>query len=166
MNKEFIIEKIKSNKRYLNNEDLLECFVNSVFAYIDEDVINSLDENLRNKYLDKIIAKSIIKVLKQNSRYKISNSSSLTRIDYSLFNYDNKRYFLKTTPSIDKLKQLYQFINKLEENNKSKFLDVIMYKYQEKQKLNELVDSTNLSKNELVDILFELSDYANRIVKI
>lgn len=166
MNKEFIIDKIKSNKRYLNNEDLLESFVDSVFAYIDEDVINSLDENLRNKYIDKIIAKSIIKVLKENSRYNISNSLSFTRIDYSLFNYDNHRYFYKACPSLDKLKQLYQYINKLDENNKSKFLDVIMNKYQENQKLNELLDSTNLSKNELVDILFELSDYANRIVKI
>ncbi len=166
MNKELIIEKIKSNKRYLNNEDLLESFVDSVFAYIDEDIINSLDENIRNKYIDKIIAKSIIKVLKQNSRYEISNSKSFTRIDYSLFNYDNKKYFLKTCPSLDKLKQLYQSINKLDENNKSRFLDVIMYKYKEKQNINELLKSTNLSKNELVDTLFELSDYANRIVKI
>lgn len=166
MNRKLVIEKIKSNKRYLNNEDLLETFVDSVFACIDEDIINSLDENFQNKYLDKIISKSIIRVLKQNSRYKISGSSTLNKIDYRVFNYDNKRYQIKACPSFDKLKQLYQYISRLDENNKSNFLDVIMYKYKEKQNLSDLQKTTNLSQKEIVDILFELSDYANRIVKV
>lgn len=167
MNKDILIEKIKSNKHYLNNEDLLDLFIDSVYEKLVDYYDSISDTEILERYVNKLVSKSMIEVLKRNNRYNYNKSLKSTRVNFKKFNYDNSKYNVPQY-SIRQLKQLYtmiQSMSEIDECNKSNYLDVIMLRYKEKQTLFELQEKLNLSNSEIVEMLFKLSDSANKVIQ-
>ncbi len=165
MNRDKISDKVKSNKRYLNNEDLLESFVDLAIERLNgfDDVIS--DNDALERYIDKVVSKSIIDVLKQNDRYNKPRKEHSSKVDYKLFNYDNEKFVHKQF-TLSKLKQLYSMLKNSDNNNDTSFLDVIIFRYKEKQNLKNLIETMEISQEEVVEILFDMSDYADKVAKI
>lgn len=165
MNRDNIIEKIKLNKRYINNEDLIDSFADLAMERLDGVVDSIRDEVVVNNFIDKTIKKTILDVLKQNNRYNVKPINKLQKVDYKMFNFDNT---VHNTPSIpvSQLKQLYSMLKKSDENNETAFLDVVTFRYKEKKNIKELSETMNMSEDEIVDILFEMSGFANKVAKI
>ena len=106
MDKSIIIEKIKNNKRIINNEDLIDNVL-SLVQYRVEGVIEDIKDDIAiNQYLEKIITKSIIDTLRAEGRYSLKSVTPIQKINYRNFNYDISKYKLPLTP-ISKLKQIY-----------------------------------------------------------
>ena len=60
MDKSIIIEKIKNNKRIINNEDLIDNVL-SLVQYRVEGVIEDIKDDIAiNQYLEKIDRKSVV----------------------------------------------------------------------------------------------------------
>ena len=71
MDKSIIIEKIKNNKRIINNEDLIDNVLSLVQNRV-EGVIEDIKDNVAsNTYLEKIVTKSIIDTLRAEGRYSL-----------------------------------------------------------------------------------------------
>ena len=80
MDKNLIIEKLKNNKRYVNNEDLTETIVDIVLER-SKGVIEDLQEtSVINRYLDKIISKTVIEVLRAEGRYRLKSIIPLQKM--------------------------------------------------------------------------------------
>ncbi len=164
MIKDKISERVKLNKRYLNNEDLLDSFVDLTYEKISSVVDSINDEEILINYIDKIASKSIIEVLQANNRYRCNNLSNRNKIDYSIFNYKLEN-FNPTKYSISKLAKLFSTLKKIDENNNSSFLDVIMLRYKDNNKICNIAKAMELSEEEVANILFDMADYASKVSK-
>lgn len=164
MNRDIVIEKLKLNKRLKGNEDLLDAITDVALERL-ESVVGSLkDEQAINTFIDKTISKAILDVLKEHNRYGNINKK-LQKIDYKLFN-NIIEHHTSPTLSINKLKQLYGLLKKSDENIETTFLEILNKKYKEKLTLCELATAMNITKDEVVNILFEMSEYSNKVARI
>ena len=131
MDKSIIIEKIKNNKRIINNEDLIDNVL-SLVQYRVEGVIEDIKDDITiNQYLEKIITKSIIDTLRAEGRYSLKSVTPIQKINYRNFDYDISKYKLPLTP-ISKLKQIYSMLQKSDEKNNTSYKNILNYKYKNK----------------------------------
>lgn len=163
MNRENIIKTIKLNRRYKNNEDLLEQFTDTVISRLTDLLPNIKDENIKHRLIEKTISKSIIDVLKAKKRY--GTVIKKQKIDYSTINLDTKIHKAPQIP-LAKLKQLYSSLKKSDENNDTNYLAIINAIYKENKTLQELSNLMNISENDIVDMLFDMSEYSSKVMQV
>lgn len=165
MDKSIIIEKIKNNKRIINNEDLIDNVL-SLVQYRVEGVIEDIKDDIAiNQYLEKIITKSIIDTLRAEGRYSLKSVTPIQKINYRNFNYDISKYKLPLTP-ISKLKQIYSMLQKSDEKNNTSYKNILNYKYKNKLSTSEIAKELQLNEQNIVDILFEMSEYTDKVVRV
>lgn len=165
MNRDIITEKVKQNKRYCNNEDLLESIVDLSLERLDGVVDSILDDSVVNRFVEKIVSKSVIDILKQENRYSLKPVNKLQMVDYKVFAGVGLNPAQDVLP-VSKLKQIYVTLKKSDENNDSAFLDVLNLRYRDKKSLKEISKEMNLSEVEVADILFDMSGYSDKVVRI
>lgn len=165
MNKSIIIEKIKNNKRIINNEDLIDNVL-SLVQYRVEGVIEDIKDDIAiNQYLEKIITKSIIDTLRAEGRYSLKSVTPIQKINYRNFDYDISKYKLPLTP-ISKLKQIYSMLQKSDEKNNTSYKNILNYKYKNKLSTSEIAKELQLNEQNIVDILFEMSEYTDKVARV
>ena len=165
MDKSIIIEKIKNNKRIINNEDLIDNVL-SLVQYRVEGVIEDIKDNIAiNQYLEKIITKSIIDTLRAEGRYSLKSVTPIQKINYRNFDYDISKYKLPLTP-ISKLKQIYSMLQKSDEKNNTSYKNILNYKYKNKLSTSEIAKELQLNEQNIVDILFEMSEYTDKVARV
>ena len=165
MDKSIIIEKIKNNKRIINNEDLIDSVL-SLVQYRVEGVIEDIKDDIAiNQYLEKIITKSIIDTLRAEGRYSLKSVTPIQKINYRNFDYDISKYKLPLTP-ISKLKQIYSMLQKSDEKNNTSYKNIINYKYKNKLSTSEIAKELQLNEQNIVDILFEMSEYTDKVARV
>ena len=165
MDKSIIIEKIKNNKRIINNEDLIDNVL-SLVQYRVEGVIEDIkDEITINQYIEKIITKSIVDTLRAEGRYSLKSVTPIQKINYRNFDYDISKYKLPLTP-ISKLKQIYSMLQKSDEKNNTSYKNILNYKYKNKLSTSEIAKELQLNEQNIVDILFEMSEYTDKVARV
>ena len=165
MDKSIIIEKIKNNKRIINNEDLIDNVL-SLVQYRVEGVIEDIKDDITiNQYLEKIITKSIIDTLRAEGRYSLKSVTPIQKINYRNFDYDISKYKLPLTP-ISKLKQIYSMLQKSDEKNNTSYKNILNYKYKNKLSTSEIAKELQLNEQNIVDILFEMSEYTDKVTRV
>lgn len=165
MDKSIIIEKIKNNKRIINNEDLIDNVL-SLVQYRVEGVIEDIKDDIAiNQYLEKIITKSIIDTLRAEGRYSLKSVTPIQKINYRNFDYDISKYKLPLTP-ISKLKQIYSMLQKSDERNNTSYKNILNYKYKNKLSTSEIAKELQLNEQNIVDILFEMSEYTDKVARV
>ena len=165
MDKSIIIEKIKNNKRIINNEDLIDSVLTLV-QYRVEGVIEDIKDDITiNQYLEKIITKSIIDTLRAEGRYSLKSVTPIQKINYRNFDYDISKYKLPLTP-ISKLKQIYSMLQKSDEKNNTSYKNILNYKYKNKLSTSEIAKELQLNEQNIVDILFEMSEYTDKVARV
>ena len=165
MDKSIIIEKIKNNKRIINNEDLIDNVL-SLVQYRVEGVIEDIKDDITiNQYLEKIITKSIIDTLRAEGRYSLKSVTPIQKINYRNFDYDISKYKLPLTP-ISKLKQIYSMLQKSDERNNTSYKNILNYKYKNKLSTSEIAKELQLNEQNIVDILFEMSEYTDKVARV
>lgn len=165
MDKSIIIEKIKNNKRIINNEDLIDNVL-SLVQYRVEGVIEDIKDDMTiNQYLEKIITKSIIDTLRAEGRYSLKSVTPIQKINYRNFDYDISKYKLPLTP-ISKLKQIYSMLQKSDEKNNTSYKNILNYKYKNKLSTSEIAKELQLNEQNIVDILFEMSEYTDKVARV
>ena len=165
MDKSIIIEKIKNNKRIINNEDLIDNVL-SLVQYRVEGVIEDIKDNVAsNTYLEKIVTKSIIDTLRAEGRYSLKSVTPIQKINYRNFDYDISKYKLPLTP-ISKLKQIYSMLQKSDEKNNTSYKNILNYKYKNKLSTSEIAKELQLNEQNIVDILFEMSEYTDKVARV
>ncbi len=165
MDKSIIIEKIKNNKRIINNEDLIDNVL-SLVQYRVEGVIEDIKDDITiNQYLEKIITKSIIDTLRAEGRYSLKSVTPIQKINYRNFDYDISKYKLPLTP-ISKLKQIYSMLQKSDEKNNTSYKNILNYKYKNKLSTSEIAKELQLNEQNIVDILFEMSEYTDKVARV
>lgn len=165
MDKSIIIEKIKNNKRIINNEDLIDSVL-SLVQYRVEGVIEDIKDDITiNQYLEKIITKSIIDTLRAEGRYSLKSVTPIQKINYRNFDYDISKYKLPLTP-ISKLKQIYSMLQKSDEKNNTSYKNILNYKYKNKLSTSEIAKELQLNEQNIVDILFEMSEYTDKVARV
>lgn len=165
MDKSIIIEKIKNNKRIINNEDLIDNVL-SLVQYRVKGVIEDIKDDIAiNQYLEKIITKSIIDTLRAEGRYSLKSVTPIQKINYRNFDYDISKYKLPLTP-ISKLKQIYSMLQKSDEKNNTSYKNILNYKYKNKLSTSEIAKELQLNEQNIVDILFEMSEYTDKVARV
>lgn len=165
MDKSIIIEKIKNNKRIINNEDLIDSVL-SLVQYRVEGVIEDIKDDIAiNQYLEKIITKSIIDTLRAEGRYSLKSVTPIQKINYRNFDYDISKYKLPLTP-ISKLKQIYSMLQKSDERNNTSYKNILNYKYKNKLSTSEIAKELQLNEQNIVDILFKMSEYTDKVARV
>lgn len=165
MDKSIIIEKIKNNKRIINNEDLIDNVL-SLVQYRVEGIIEDIKDDIAiNQYLEKIITKSIIDTLRAEGRYSLKSVTPIQKINYRNFDYDISKYKLPLTP-ISKLKQIYSMLQKSDEKNNTSYKNILNYKYKNKLSTSEIAKELQLNEQNIVDILFEMSEYTDKVARV
>lgn len=165
MDKSIIIEKIKNNKRIINNEDLIDNVL-SLVQYRVEGVIEDIKDDITiNQYLEKIITKSIVDTLRAEGRYSLKSVTPIQKINYRNFDYDISKYKLPLTP-ISKLKQIYSMLQKSDEKNNTSYKNILNYKYKNKLSTSEIAKELQLNEQNIVDILFEMSEYTDKVARV
>lgn len=165
MDKSIIIEKIKNNKRIINNEDLIDNVL-SLVQYRVEGVIEDIKDDITiNQYLEKIITKSIIDTLRAEGRYSLKSVTPIQKINYRNFDYDISKYKLPLTP-ISKLKQIYSMLQKSDEKNNTSYKNILNYKYKNKLSTSEIAKELQLNEQNIVDILFKMSEYTDKVARV
>ena len=165
MDKSIIIEKIKNNKRIINNEDLIDNVL-SLVQYRVEGVIEDIKDDITiNQYLEKIITKSIIDTLRAEGRYSLKSVTPIQKINYRNFDYDISKYKLPLTP-LSKLKQIYSMLQKSDERNNTSYKNILNYKYKNKLSTSEIAKELQLNEQNIVDILFEMSEYTDKVARV
>lgn len=165
MDKSIIIEKIKNNKRIINNEDLIDNVL-SLVQYRVEGVIEDIKDDITiNQYLEKIITKSIIDTLRAEGRYSLKSVTPIQKINYRNFDYDISKYKLPLTP-ISKLKQIYSMLQNSDKKNNTSYKNILNYKYKNKLSTSEIAKELQLNEQNIVDILFEMSEYTDKVARV
>lgn len=165
MDKNIIIDRIKNNKRYIDDNELTEVIVNLVSERIEGVIDDIKDDDAMNKYLDRIVSKSIIEVLKTKGFYHSKSTETLQKINYKTFSYNENHHKVPSIP-ISKLKQIYTMLKKTDENDDTEYMQILKSRYKEKQTLTELSKTLQKSEQEIIDILFNMSDYADKVTKV
>lgn len=165
MDKSIIVEKIKNNKRIINNEDLIDNVVALVQNRVDGVIEDIKDDVAINRYLEKIVTKSILDTLRAEGRYSLKTVTPIQTINYRNFDYDVSKYKLPLTP-ISKLKQIYSMIQKSDDKNNTSYKKILEYRYKNKISITEIAKELQLNEQNIVDILFEMSKYSDKVARV
>ncbi len=165
MDKSIIVEKIKNNKRIINNEDLIDNVVALVQNRVDGVIEDIKDDVAINRYLEKIVTKSILDTLRAEGRYSLKTVTPIQTINYRNFDYDVSKYKLPLTP-ISKLKQIYSMIQKSDDKNNTSYKKILEYRYKNKISITEIAKELQLNEQNIVDILFKMSEYSDKVARV
>ena len=166
MNKKQIVKIIKKNKRYKDNEDLLDDFLESSTQKLNGIIEDIEDEEVIKNFAEKIITKSIVEVLKENNRFKsFTNSNVIQKVDYSEFAPD----IADTTVNevgIPQLKKLYSILKKHDESEGTKYIEMLKSRYVDNKSLEEIAQILEIYKKEVADLIFEISEQTNKVIAL
>ena len=165
MDRVIITEKVKQNKRFLGNEDLLDSIVNLVLERIEGVCESIKDEDAVNVYIDKTIAKSVMDVLKQEGRYRVKSIEKFQKIDYKIFAYDNWDYKKGKLP-LSKLKQIYSMLKKSDKTNGTCFLEILKLRFRDKQSFEKISSNIDIPTDKLVDAFFDMAEYSDKVARL
>lgn len=183
--KEYIYKFIKTNPRYLGNEDLLEDFCNE--AYLKLNLFLSAVNNASNieGYIRKVVNTSILNVLKNSGKIRRTKNGyeQVTSVpldlevkeSYSIKNKAcNQEFYHQTNVSIDnsnqevidnkidtslELEKIVDFIIKLnEEDPTKKYLELFSLRFIKQAKQKEISKNLKISQSEVSKRLVKMSD--------
>ncbi len=181
--KEYIYKFIKTNPRYLGNEDLLEDFCNE--AYLKLNLFLSAVNNASNieGYIRKVVNTSILNVLKNSGKirrtkngyeqvtsvpldlgiqdsYNIKNKNRSQEF-YHPANIDNSNQEIidnKIDTNLE-LEKIVDFIIKLnEEDPTKKYLELFSLRFIKQAKQKEISKNLKISQSEVSKRLVKMSD--------
>lgn len=181
--KEYIYKFIKTNPRYLGNEDLLEDFCNE--AYLKLNLFLSAVNNASNieGYIRKVVNTSILNVLKNSGKirrtkngyeqvtsvpldlgiqdsYNIQNKNRSQEF-YHPANIDNSNQEIidnKIDTNLE-LEKIVDFIIKLnEEDPTKKYLELFSLRFIKQAKQKEISKNLKISQSEVSKRLVKMSD--------
>lgn len=173
-----LIEKIiRSDRKFVNNEDLYDDFFNETCkrSFL---IVNTVTSNeTLEAYLRKIVTTSILNVLKSEGRLRRTRSgymstnevpleSSVTETvpDYSKIQISYGPVEIQETPEDivikkDILQKIVDSVNKIDEEDPQKDYYKLYYlRYEKGMTQNEIADELNLSQSEVSKRLFRLLD--------
>lgn len=173
-----LIEKIiRSDRKFVNNEDLYDDFFNETCkrSFL---IVNTVTSNeTLEAYLRKIVTTSILNVLKSEGRLRRTRSgymstnevpleSSVTETvpDYSKIQISYGPVELQETPEDivikkDILQKIVDSVNKIDEEDPQKDYYKLYYlRYEKGMTQNEIAGELNLSQSEVSKRLFRLLD--------
>ncbi len=174
--KELIENVIKRNSHYKGNEELFNIFYDEVFHRIRNTLEMLGDKLPPQSYLEKVVQKSILFVLKDKKRLSTKVFDDESPIENLLsFNIDAKGDIIFNIPyptserekiSVvhDQLRIIINNLYRLNENEpEKKFLRLFELKYNQNLKLDDLAYQMDLSEAQTAQRIFELlgklSDY-------
>lgn len=164
MNKDIIQERVKLNKHYKDNEDLLEFVVNRVIERT-LDVIDSIkDTEIINKFLDRTISKAYVDILKENNRFIGKRISKTQKINYKTLNLPIQEF--EKNFRISDMKQIYLNLLHSDENDSTKFIELMNLRYKEHKSLQEISSLMNIPEETVSEMLFYMSDYVNKVISV
>ncbi len=173
-----LIEKIiRSDRKFVNNEDLYDDFFNETCkrSFL---IVNTVTSNeTLEAYLRKIVTTSILNVLKSEGRLRRTRSgymstnevpleSSVTETvpDYSKIQISYGPVEIQETPEDivikkDILQKIVDSVNKIDEEDPQKDYYRLYYlRYEKGMTQNEIAGELNLSQSEVSKRLFRLLD--------
>ncbi len=173
-----LIEKIiRSDRKFVNNEDLYDDFFNETCkrSFL---IVNTVTSNeTLEAYLRKIVTTSILNVLKSEGRLRRTRSgymstnevpleSSVTETvpDYSKIQISYGPVEIQETPEDivikkDILQKIVDSVNKIDEEDPQKDYYKLYYlRYEKGMTQNEIAGELNLSQSEVSKRLFRLLD--------
>ena len=164
MIKDIIKQKVKLNKHYKGNEDLLEFVVNRVIERISGVIESINDDNVVSSFLDKAVSKAFVDILKENERFGAKRLNRIQKIDY-------KQLVLSVPECLasidtDRLKQFYLTLSRSDENDSTSFMQLMKLRYKDKKSLEEIASSMKISEEDVSEMLFCISDYANKVMSV
>ena len=177
-----LIEKIiKSDKKFQNNEDLFEDFFNETCKRSLSIVESMDDSDVLEAYLRKVVSTSIIVVLKNMGRIRITHSSyvnnekEVVSVPQEIspekkhhFNYDF--ITIRNNPEdivIEKelLQSVYDSVIIAHSQNAAKqYLQLFELRYVEGKKQAEIAREMNISQSQVSKRLFELMDEVKKAI--
>lgn len=184
-----LIEKlVKSNAKYVGNEDLFDDFCNEVYKRSCH-VLNGIkDVNSIESYLRKVVQSSILGVLKDLGRVrrlshgytsshreipvsslvsaeeKIQNISDVEEKFYTnnfgFGSFDYSSSIEETLINKDLLKNIVDIVFNFDvENPDKQYLEIFKLRYKENRKQNEIAQELSLSQSEVSKRLVEISKF-------
>lgn len=164
MNKRQLTKIIKSNKRFKDNEDLLDDFIECSKQKLNGIIEDIEDKEVITNFAEKIISNSIIEVLKKENRFrKISTANLSQRIEYSKF---APEYSQIQPIGLSKLKQVYSVLKRKDEKDDTKYLEIFNLKYVDNKSIEEISETLEIENNKLISILSEMAEIANKVVNV
>jgi len=174
-----LIEKIiKNDKKFQNNEDLLEDFVNETCKRSLNVIKTISSEDTLEIYLRKVAATSIINVLKNSGRLRRTRQGFVSSkevpldtvsqvfepVDYSHVKIEYKQFKIPDTPEdvvIKKeiLQKVIDYVYSIHSSDPDKkYLDIYLLRYEQGYTQKEIARELNLSQSEVSKRLFKLMD--------
>ncbi len=164
MIKDIVKKKVKLNKHYKGNEDLLEFVVNRVIERISGVIESINDDNVISHFLDRAVSKAFVDVLKENNRFGTGRLQRIQKVDYKGLDLSVPEFDLPI--NFDKLKQVYLTLSRSDENDSTNFMQFLNLRYKENKPLNEIAAAMKISEDEASEMLFSISEYANRVMNV
>lgn len=174
-----LIERIvRNDKKFENNEDLFDDFVNETCKRSLSVIKTISSEDTLEIYLRKVAATSIINVLKNSGRLRRTRqgfipskevsldavSEVFKPIDYSRVNIEYKQFKIQETPEdvvIKKeiLQKVIEYVYSIHNSDISKkYLDIYLLRYEKGYTQKEIAQELDLSQSEVSKRLFKLMD--------
>lgn len=173
-----LIEKIiKNDRKYQNNEDLLDDFVNETCKRAVGVIRTISSDDTLEIYLRKVATTSIINVLKNSGRLRrtrdgfiphreisIDDIEITETIDYSRVKIQYKQFDVQDTPEdvvIKKeiLQKVIDYVYSVHNSDPEKqYLDIYILRYEKGYTQKEIAKELNLSQSEVSKRLFKLMD--------
>lgn len=175
---ELIERIIRNDKKFENNEDLFDDFVNETCKRSLSVIKTISSEDTLEIYLRKVAATSIINVLKNSGRLRRTRqgfipskevsldvvSEVFKPIDYSSVNIEYKQFKIQETPEdvvIKKeiLQKVIEYVYSIHNSDISKkYLDIYLLRYEKGYTQKEIAKELDLSQSEVSKRLFKLMD--------
>src|SRR5574344_322334 len=164
MNKRQLTKIIKNNKRFKDNEDLLDDFIECSKQKLNGIIEDIEDKEVITTFAEKIISNSIIEVLKKENRFrKVSEVNISKQTEYSKF---APEYSQIQTVGISKLKQVYSVLKRKDEKDGTKYLEIFNLKYVDNKSIEEISETLKIENNKIISILGEMSEIANKVINV
>lgn len=174
--KRLLIEKcIKSNKKFLNNEDLYEDFFNETYKNALALLTTVSSESTMELYLKRVVTSAMINVLKDSGRLRrtgqgyqatpaVSLDSALDKFNPEFINKKImfKQVELEESPEDafikrEILKNITQILNKIEQQEPEKqYLTLFKLRYEDGLTQNEIAAKLGVSQSDVSKKLFKL----------
>lgn len=172
---------IKNDRKYPNNEDLYEDFLNESCKR-SMSIINAIDsETTLESYLKRVVTTSIINVLKDSGRLRRTKAgymstkevglNSSENVDYSNIVIDFSNVTLPENPEeIVIQKEVLDFvadtIKKIDSESPEKdYLQVYTLRYDKGMTQKEISEELNISQSEVSKRLYKLMEKVKEIIE-
>lgn len=172
---------IKNDRKYPNNEDLYEDFLNETCKR-SVAIINAIDSEITlEAYLKRIVTTSIINVLKDSGRLRRTRSGYMSTkevtfetspaVDYSNVNISYSNIKIPESPEeIIIQKEILTFvadtIKKIDEENPDKnYLHIFTLRYDKGMTQKEIAEETGISQSEISKRLFKLMEKVRNAIE-